>query len=48
MLHEVVENGKRHVGADSTCTIAQEQCRMHNLPYLAALYYQSRLHALLH
>ena len=45
--HEVIEHGKRHVRIDGAGTIAQEQCRVHHLAYLATLHHQCCFHAFL-
>ena len=47
-LHQVVEDGKGHIGTEGRCSIAQQQGGVHGFAYLAALYYQCCLHALAH
>ena len=47
-LHQVVENGKRHIRTDGAGTIAQQQGGMHHLTNFATLYNQGSLHTLTH
>ena len=47
-LHQVVENGKCHVGTECRSTIAQQQRGMHGLADFSTLHNQGRLHALAH
>lgn len=42
--HQPVEDGKCHIWIQRACTEAEQQCRMHHLAYLAALYDQRGLH----
>ena len=47
-LDQVVQYGKRHVGADGACSITQEQSSMHHLAYFTAFHDEGSLHTLAH
>ena len=48
LLHQVVQHGVSHVGADGTGTVAQQQGGVHHFANFAALHDKSCLYALLH
>ena len=48
LLHQVVQHGVGHVGADGTGTVAQQQGGVHHFANFAALHDKSCLYALLH
>ena len=48
MLHQIVEHGKGHVGAQGAGTVTQQQGSVHHLANLTALNNQGCLHTLTH
>ena len=47
-LHQIIEDSERHIRAQRTGTIAQQQRCVHRLADLATLYYQGCLHTFAH